>query len=476
MKLGTGTVATTWSQCDDLWTWASVAPQTRTCVLATTGILAAVLALTVLPRFIHSTRRARHSAGDHGHAIGGETAGLLSDEHRLTWLDNARFLLIATIVFGHLVGVPTLFVPEKDYYMQPLLVLTSLYHIPMLSFISGVCSKKELSQHRVGRLITCIIAPYIFSKMSWWLYFYLRSPVTPVFNLFDSYQSGGLEWYLAALVCWRLTLALLSPLSSYALLLVSFALGLVSGYWVGNDQLFALQRALAFFPFAAAGYIFNPHSAQRLLARTSWIPAAARCLLFGMLIYCIRHRTLLAHLDLGVLGDLNFDYYHQRVETRGWVWETRIPCGLDWHLSWTYRLVHYALHFVVGSVFLATVPVAKCFITEAGTQTMYPYLLHTWVTMLIAPFLEQHQAVFQFIVCPGFFPGGWVWSVVGIGAVPLTYFLSSQPIRFIFGPLIEPYWLGRLIFKEDAQHFDTRDKCLEEGGEGKFYRRLTLEK
>merc|ERR1719453_350381 len=162
------------------------------------------------------------------------------------------------------------------------------------------------------------------------------------------------------------------------------------------------------------------------------IQVTARCMLFAMLIFSLRHSSLLSHLDLGTLGDLNFDYYHQRVETRGWIWETRTACGLDWHLSWTYRIVHYALHFLVGAVFLAAVPVEKTFITQAGSQTMYPYLLHTWVTMAIAPVLEQHQALFRFIVCPGFLPGGWVWAVAGVGAVPLTYFLSSYPVRFVF--------------------------------------------
>jgi fucose 4-O-acetylase-like acetyltransferase len=401
----------------------------------------------------------------------GERAGSFGqDETRLTWLDNARFLLITTIVFGHVVAVPTLFVPEREYYLQPLLVLTSLYHIPMLSFISGVLSKRALTQERVGRLLTYVVAPYIFSKIAWWLYFYVRSPTTPIFNLFDSYQAGGLEWYLAALVSWRLMLALLAPLHGGALLTVSCALGLVSGYWVGNDQLFALQRALAFFPFAAAGYVFDPYVAQRILSRSNSVQVAARCALFAMLVYSVKHRSLLSHLDLGTLGDLNFDYYHQRLETRGWVWESRATCGMDWHLSWTYRVVHYTLHFIVGAVFLAAVPARKCLITEAGSQTMYPYLLHTWVTMAIAPFIEQHQALFRLIVSPGFFPYGWVWSVAGIGALPLTYFLCSHPVRLVFGPLIEPHWIGRFLFKHEEQVYtDSLQEGCDDGG--KFYRR-----
>jgi len=289
-----------------------------------------------------------------------------------------------------------------------------------------------------------------------------------VFNLFDSYASGGLEWYLAALLCWRLTLALLAPLAAPALIVVSFGLGLVSGYWVGNDQLFALQRALAFFPFAAAGYLFNPHTAQRLLIKTRSIQVVARFILFGMVVYSFKHQIFLSHLDLGVLGDLNFDYYHQRIETRGWVWETMINCGAGWNLAWTHRVVHYALHFVVGAVFLAAVPAGKCFITDAGSQTMYPYLLHTWVTMAVAPILESHQAFFHYIVTPGFFPGGWVWSVAGLGALPLTYFLSSQAVRFIFGPLVEPLWIGKLLFKQDAS---APGKSLDGSATGKFYRR-----
>jgi fucose 4-O-acetylase-like acetyltransferase len=459
--------AVPWSSCDALWTWASVALETRICIFATCVIFAVVLAFAVLPSCLLSIRR-RASESDFA-PVSREIGGLLGQGNtRLSWIDNARFLLIASIVFGHVVAIPTLFVPEREYYMQPLLVLSSLYHIPMLSFISGIFSKNALTNERVARLITGVVAPYIFSKTAWWCYYYALSPVTPVFNLFDSYQAGGLEWYLAALVCWRLTLALLAPLSARALMVVSFSLGLVSGYWVGNDQLFALQRALAFFPFAAAGYLFDPHTAQRLLLKTKSIQMVARFILFAMLVYSVKHRMLLSHLDLGTLGDLNFDYYHQRMETRGWVWEARMPCGAGWSLSWTHRVIHYALHFLVGAVFLAAVPAGKCFMTEAGSRTMYPYLLHTWVTMAIAPMLESRQALFHYIVCPGFFPGGWVWSVAGLGALPLTYVLSSNAVRLVFGPLIEPHWIGRLLFKEEAP---TPGKLLEEGTDSKFYRR-----
>jgi len=437
--------------CSYLWGLKSIAPETRHCMLATAAMLGAVLAMAVLPAACRSLQRRR---GESDSATSAETEPLAPCEGprgRSYWLDNARFLLIFSIIMGHTISLPLQNMPESVFYLQPVLVLTSFFHMVSFSFLSGVVSKQPLTKERTGRLLQNLVVPYIFSKFAWWLLALHRDPAnTPIINLFDTYTTGGLEWYIAALVSWRLVIALLASVKPQFLMTLALCIGLVSGFWVGNRQNFAMQRTMAFFPFFTAGYLFDATWAERTLRKSQWIQVAARVTLFALLAFGLRHKHLLSSFDLGTLGDLNFDYMSLRVEGAGWQWQAREQCGLDFYLSWTHRSARYGLHFIAIALFLAAVPLCKCFFTEAGSRTMYPYLLHPWVTTLgIMPLLHlfsmHHPRAAVYILSPNFWPGGWVWSVMGLLTLPGAMLLASAPVRFVFGPVIEPEWLGRLV-------------------------------
>lgn len=302
----------------------------------------------------------------------------------------------------------------------------------------------------MGRMLTHLIFPYVISKVAWWLFALRGDPNTPLLNLFDTYSSGGLEWYIASLVSWRLLIALLSPVRPCFLMSLAIVLGLVAGYWSDNRSLFALQRTLSFFPFFVAGYLFDAVAAERRLRVASWVQVVARLLLFTILAVGVRHSETLSNFDLGTLGDLNFDYASLRVEGAGWRWQSREPCGLEFHLSWTHRFVRYALHSAASALFLAAVPTGKCFFTEAGSRTMYPYLLHPWVTSLgFTPLMNCFPHFVRYINTPNVWPGGWFWLFWGACAFPQTLLLSSGPVILVFGCIIEPQWLGRLLLKPE---------------------------
>jgi len=436
--------------CQYLWGLGTVAPETRWCVFATAALCGAALACFVLPSLVRTLRR-RPPPTDEGLFAENETpAGSLLG--RSVWLDNARFLLIVTIILGHAISIPTMNMPEHSFYLQPILVLTSFFHMVSFSFISGVLSKPQLTKKRMGRVLTHLIVPYIVSKVVWWLVALHGDPSAPMINLFDTYTTGGLEWYIASLVAWRLVIELLSPLRSQVLMLLALALGLVSGYWTNNRELFAVQRTLSFFPFFVAGYLFDAKGAELSLRASRWIQIFARMALFTALAFGLRHQDVLSQFDLGTLGDLNFDYFSVRVEGAGWHWQPREPCGLDYHLSWTHRFVRYAVHFGAAALFLAAVPTDKCFFTEAGGQTMYPYLLHPWVTSFsLTPMLQRFPGFGLYIMTPGPWPGGWVWMVLGASALPQALLLSSAPVRWFFSIIIEPEWLGHWLFTPEPQ-------------------------
>lgn len=236
------------------------------------------------------------------------------------------------------------------------------------------------------------------------------------------------------------------------LMTLAFALGLSSGFWVPNVTILAQHRALSFLPFFVAGYLVDTQMVERLLRYSSVVPNIARVGMLMSLIFAWRHPQITELFELGHLGDYNFDYTAVRVESAGWLWQGRQVCGLEYHLSWTHRMIWYTVSFALVAALLAAVPTQKFWFSSLGSRTMYPYLIHPWTSQLvIEPFFRGHPSLWYYVMVPGFHPGGWVWILLGVLSVPLAFFLSSYPVRFIFGWVIEPNWLANILFTKNSE-------------------------
>merc|ERR1719159_2382214 len=112
----------------------------------------------------------------------------------------------------------------------------------------------------------------------------------------------------------------------------------------------------------------------------------------------------------------------------------------------------YAVSFSMVTAFLSAVPSQKYWFSNLGSRTMYPYLIHPWTSQLgIEPFFRSHPRLWYYVMVPGFHPGGWVWILLGVLSIPLAFFLSSYPVRCVFGWIIEPTWLANLCFTNKSE-------------------------
>lgn len=388
-------------------------------------------------------------------------------------MDNARFVLIYIIVLGHVVSIPTLYVPEHMYWLQPVIVWTSMFHMQTFAFLSGLLSKGgNNSPARMGRMLTSLALPYIFSKTAWWMITCQRTAVCEM-NLFDTYSNGGLEWYLASLGAWRLMAPLFSPFRPPLAMALGVGLGCIAGYWVNNIQVLAAQRTLSFLPFFLAGYLLDPAAVGRYLAKPQIRLFSGCVLVFSFACFCRFRSEAAALFDLGTVGDLNYDYSAWRIESGGWRWQARQQCGLEYRLTFVHRLARYFTSFILGVCFLAVMPQGTTWFTTAGRRTMYPYLLHAWfVDLVLQPFFQRHASLWYYSVTPNFFPGGWVWGVLGLLSLPLSFFLQSAPVRWVFSPIIEPEWFANLCFRSEAA--PTKKNATENEEESKGGRALWL--
>jgi len=388
---------------------------------------------------------------------------LLPPSTRETWLDSARFILIVFIVMGHYVAIPCSYIAEQSYWLAPLLVWINLFVMPGFAALSGYLSKGQLTQARLGRLLTYVLFPYILSRLVYWVYSSLKFGTIAYFDPFDAFAcSLGLEWYLIVLVQWRLLIALLSPFNKQALLICALALGLVSGNWVPSNSTLALQRACAFFPFFALGYSTDLSHIREVVTRSTICKVGLRACFVGTLLLLFHSPGIARLFMLQTLGDLNFDYggaVPVNVETTKMPpWNImpvlgpmpREPCGTEWILSFVHRLVRYELGLLLLLGLLAWVPSSSA-MAKYGQYTMYPYLLHPWIYELwLMPLINRHLVTFISTLGP-ITTGGYIWSFTVLLAPALTLALSSAPVRAVASVLIEPVWLAKLLLSQEHQ-------------------------
>lgn len=171
-------------------------------------------------------------------------------------LDNARFVLIALVVSGHLLEQ----LVNAGPFAAALYRWIYLFHMPAFVLVSGALSKPTLTRRRALALVTGLLLPYVVFQTlypAWdaWL-----------FHGGDGFQGYltpyWLLWYLPSLACWRLLLPLFARLKVALPFAVAIALAAGLVPWIGYP--FSLSRTLVFFPLFLLGYRVGGQRLQQL--------------------------------------------------------------------------------------------------------------------------------------------------------------------------------------------------------------------
>src|SRR5690348_5045484 len=171
-------------------------------------------------------------------------------------LDNARFVLIALVVVGHLIEQLVHTGPTADALYRWIY----LFHMPAFVLVSGALSSPVLTRRRLVRIVTGLLLPYVLFQTlypAWdaWLFGsgdWSQGYLTPYWLL----------WYLLSLACWRLMLPVFARLKYPLPIAVAVALAAGAVSWIGYP--FSLSRTLAFFPLFLLGFRLRAWRLQHL--------------------------------------------------------------------------------------------------------------------------------------------------------------------------------------------------------------------
>lgn len=319
------------------------------------------------------------------------------------WLDNARFALIALVVFGHLL--------EPLLAAHPLLgaayACVYIFHIPAFAFLSGAVTHAATSPARLLRdVLLRLLLPYLVFQGLYLLA--AQSPLWPDDGPTGVATPYWLLWYLLSLACWRLLLPLFAQLPWHLPLAVLLALaaGCVDniGYYL------SLSRTLVFFPLFLLGW--QAAHAWRAYAQgdtTRWIAMGVLAALFGGI--------ALAKPDPRWLYG-SYSYAAMA-----------IPALQGMAL----RLLLLILAAVGALAFLILVPRRRLALTVLGRRSLAAYLVHGFLVKLAigAGLMASLAALPRSLLLP---------TLLAL-AVAATVALSTRPVERCMAWVIAPYRL-----------------------------------
>ncbi len=325
-------------------------------------------------------------------------------KRRDPYLDNVKFLLIALVVTSHAIR-PTVGTDAN----RALYIFMFSFHMPLFVMISGYLSKNFWNSNaKTNKLVDTFLVPYVIVQFG---YAALRVAFGHKWSvsILDPYW---LNWYLIALLFWRLSTPVWKRMR-YPVLTASVVC-LVSGLSQLSGD-FSIDRVFGLLPFFAMGLVLKPEHFDLLQRAWVKIVAGVTLLVWAVAVYVLAPRLKLS------LWYFNASYH-------------------DLHMTWWYgmgfRLVFLAGVTVICFSVMALVPRRQMWFSELGTRTLYAYLLHG-VPVMIGKEM-------------GWLKVSWLNGPLGVltvltGSFVLATILCLPITRTLFKWMLEPRlaWLYR---------------------------------
>ncbi|MEN3540192.1 acyltransferase family protein [Microbispora sp. ZYX-F-249] len=322
------------------------------------------------------------------------------------YLDNVKFVGIALVPIGHAL-VPTLAADSA----RATYLFIYVFHMPLFVIISGYLSRNFWNSNaKTNKLVDTFLVPYVIVEVGYAL---LRTAFGHKFSL-TIMDPAWLNWYLLALLFWRLSTPVWKRMKHP--FLISVAVYLFAGFSELSGD-FSMDRFFGLLPFFVLGLVLKPEVFDFLKQR--WVMMLSVVVLLGaagVAIFLVKNYSV-------KLGPI---YYKDSYKDLHLVW-------------WKGMLLRTGLlvaALAMSAAVMSLIPRRQTWFTDLGTRTLYCYLLHG-VPVMIAK--EMGWVSFP-----------WLYGPLGVAAIAASGFalaivLCLPVTRAAFKWLLEPRltWLYR---------------------------------
>ena len=317
---------------------------------------------------------------------------------RNAYFDNAKFILIFFVVFGHLLQS---FMEQHQLINQLYLFIYS-FHMPAFILISGYFAKGIYEKGYITKLFKKLLIPYMIFQFIYTIYYYfLLDHSTLTVDFFNPQWS---LWFLISLFFWNVMILLFKKLPTYIALCIAFTIGLLVGYIDWIDHYLSLSRTFVFFPFFLFGYFLTNKHFKKIYSKQFKLIAALILISSFLLIYFLPTIN-----ELWFFGSQPYDQL-ENIQV----------------MAIVKRIGVYCINLIMIASFFAFIPQNEYFFTNWGKNTLYVYLLHGFIIRLfrvtgIENYLSSTEAIVLLL----------------IGAFLITSLLSSKIVVTLAQPVIE---------------------------------------
>lgn len=262
--------------------------------------------------------------------------------------DNLKGILIFLVVFGH---VLSRFKSDQTPLAGYLYVLIYSFHMPAFIFISGCFSKPQGKHCFEERVIKTVLLPFvIFNGFMWVLTSHkLETLLTPAWTM----------WYLLSLFFWKISISVIVRIKHIAFVLI--VLSLIIGFTEAGEFM-AISKTIAFFPFFAAGYMFDKEKIEKnSIAGTCRNIISLSCMALAFIVVILLYRH-------GFSMDKVFTMK-----------ESYESMGLTDKAGLGLRAFALFAGFVLIACLISVVSEKQTFISKLGRNTITVFLGHSFI-------------------------------------------------------------------------------------------------
>ena len=331
------------------------------------------------------------------------------------WFDNAKAILIFTVVLGHLAEILLSVVPytTEPQWLRVLYNTIYVFHMPVFMIISGRFAKRKVESNDFVSVINGIFVPYLICQTCMLLF---NSTVnyesTSNFSYLRPYY--GL-WYLLAIGIYQVVTPhvlkitrlkwLLLPLSLVIAILFSFQ----EKAFYGN-----FQRFFNYFPFFIFGYLTSGYKLE-----------FCKKIIFRILSFAVFVLVVYAVMQ-------NPDMFQVRLLSGKRVYNQVIEFLDITELNFfIFLLLRYALGFLFFFIILGLSPAKKTLFSHIGTNSTYVYILHLFIAVALTAYAKEYDSL-------DFCKNELYTLMVCLSSVPLCFLLVSPPVKKLTGWMIAP--------------------------------------
>ncbi|RLQ97112.1 acyltransferase family protein [Falsibacillus albus] len=320
-------------------------------------------------------------------------------EKRDHYFDNAKFILIFFVVFGHLLQPYV----SQNAFIEVVYKFIYTFHMPAFILVSGFFAKGFYKKGYVGKLAKKLILPYLIFQLIYTIfYYYLYDKST---FAVDPLNPQWALWFLLSLFCWNMLLLLFAKMRPIPALAIAFAIGLLVGYvdWISNYL--SLSRTFVFFPLFLLGYVLD-----RDTFRSFTTPKARVITTIVLLATFIGIFLFPDWNEKWLLGSKPYDEMGAKI-----AYSPFVRSGI------------YILNIVMVFCFFSFVPTKNYFFTKWGRNTLYVYLLHGFFIKIFRASDVPNHYTYDLST----------YITLAIVSLTLSVLLSSKAITSFTQPLIE---------------------------------------